>query len=145
MATKKKRLAGRAVKKRAGRKRVAAKRAKPKRRSSATRRRAIGREGARKKRASKSAAVRRKERKVDDARHELIEAEKELAVEELPIASTWSSQLRASCGSMVVDRITFPVARSLIAGGLSTPFRDASAGVMVLFAVVHLDWLYGAA
>ena len=37
------------------------------------------------------------------------------------------------------------VARSLIAGGLSTPFRDASAGVMVLFAVVHLDWLDGAA
>jgi hypothetical protein len=33
------------------------------------------------------------------------------------------------------------VVRSLIAGGLSTPFRDASAGVMVLFAVVHLDWL----
>jgi hypothetical protein len=30
------------------------------------------------------------------------------------------------------------VARSLIAGGLSTPFRDASA-------VVHLDWLDGAA
>jgi hypothetical protein len=37
------------------------------------------------------------------------------------------------------------VARSLIAGGLSTPFRDASAGVMVLSAVVHLDWLDGAA
>jgi hypothetical protein len=34
---------------------------------------------------------------------------------------------------------------SLIAGGLSTPFGDASAGVMVLFAVVHLDWLDGAA
>ena len=84
MATKKKRLAGRAVKKRAGRKRVAAKRATPKRRSSATRRRATGRQGARKKRVSKSAAVRRKERKVDDARHQLIEAEKELAVEELP-------------------------------------------------------------
>jgi hypothetical protein len=33
----------------------------------------------------------------------------------------------------------------LIAGGLSTPFRDASAGVMVLSAVVHLDWLDGAA
>jgi hypothetical protein len=30
-------------------------------------------------------------------------------------------------------------------GGLSTPFRDASAGVMVLFAVVHLDTLDGAA
>jgi hypothetical protein len=28
------------------------------------------------------------------------------------------------------------VVRSLIAGGLSTPFRDASAGVIVLFAVV---------
>ena len=37
------------------------------------------------------------------------------------------------------------VVRSLITGGLSTPFRDASAGVMVLFAVVHLDWLDGAA
>ena len=84
MATKKKRLAGRAVKKRAGRKRVAAKRAAPKRRSSAARRRATGRQSTRKKRASKSAAVRRKERKVDEARHELIEAEKELAVEELP-------------------------------------------------------------
>ena len=84
MATKKKRLAGRAAKKRAGRKRVAAKRATTKRRSSATRRRATGRQGARKERVSKSAAVRRKERKVDDARHQLIEAEKELAVEELP-------------------------------------------------------------
>ena len=82
MATKKKRLAGRAVKKRAGRKRVAAKRAAPKRRSSAARRRP--RQSTRKKRASKSAAVRRKERKVDEARRELIEAEKELAVEELP-------------------------------------------------------------
>ena len=84
MATKKKRLAGRAVKKRAGRKRVAAKRATTKRRSSATRRRATGRQGTRKAQVSKSAAVRRKERKVDDARHQLIEAEKELAVEELP-------------------------------------------------------------
>jgi hypothetical protein len=37
------------------------------------------------------------------------------------------------------------VVGSLIAGGLSTPFRDASAGVMVLSAVVHLDWLDGAA
>ena len=35
-------------------------------------------------RASKSAGVRRKERKVEDARHQLIQAEKELAVEELP-------------------------------------------------------------
>ena len=84
MATKKKRPAGRAVKKRAGRKRVAAKRGTPKRRSSATPRRALGRQGTRKRRGSKSAAVRRKERKVDDARHQLIEAEKELAVEELP-------------------------------------------------------------
>jgi hypothetical protein len=82
MATKKKRLAGRAVKKRAGRKRVAEKRAAPKRRSSAARRRP--RQSTRKKRASKSAAVRRKERKVDEARRELIVAEKELAVEELP-------------------------------------------------------------
>jgi hypothetical protein len=41
--------------------------------------------------------------------------------------------------------ICWVVARSLIAGGLSTPFRDASAGVMVLSAVVHLDWLDGAA
>ncbi len=37
------------------------------------------------------------------------------------------------------------VARSLIAGGLSTPFRDASARVMVLSAVVHLDLVDGAA
>jgi hypothetical protein len=84
MATKKKRLAGRAGKKRTGRKRVAAKRAAPKRPSSATRRRATGRQSTRKKRASKSTAVRRKERKVDEARHKLIEAEKELGVEELP-------------------------------------------------------------
>lgn len=48
------------------------------------------------------------------------------------------SSVLLSCGPQ-------QVARSLIAGGLSTPFRDASAGVMVLFAVVHLDWLDGAA
>jgi hypothetical protein len=83
MATKKKRLVGRAVKKRAGRKRVAAKRAAPKRRSSGARGRP--RQSAAKKLASKSAAVRRKERKVDEARRELIVAEKELAFEELPI------------------------------------------------------------
>jgi hypothetical protein len=83
MATKKKRLAGRAAKKRAGRKRVAAKRAAPKRRSPAARQSPTGRQRARKK-ASKSAAVRRKERKVDEVRHQLIEAEKELAAEELP-------------------------------------------------------------
>ena len=83
MATKKKRFAG-TVKKRASRKRVAAKRAAPKTRSSAARLRATGRQSPRKKRASKSAAVRRKERKAEDARHQLIEAEKELAVEELP-------------------------------------------------------------
>ena len=80
MATKKKRLAGRAAKKRTGRKRVAAKRAAPKKHSSATRR--TGR--TRKKRASKSTPVRRKERKVDEARRKLLQAEKELAVEELP-------------------------------------------------------------
>jgi hypothetical protein len=84
MATKKKRSASRAVKKRVGRKRVAAKRTAPKRRSSATRRRATGRQSPRKKRASKSAADRRKAHKVDEARHHLIEAEKDLAVEELP-------------------------------------------------------------
>jgi hypothetical protein len=49
-----------------------------------SRRRATGRQSARKKRASKSVTVRRKERKVDEARRHLIEAEKELAVEELP-------------------------------------------------------------
>ena len=84
MATKKKRLAGRAAKKRTGRKRVAAKRALPKSRSSATRRRTTRRQSTRKKRASKSAGVRRKERKVEEARYQLIEAEKDLAVEELP-------------------------------------------------------------
>ena len=84
MATKKKRLAGRAVKKRASRKGAAAKRAAPKKRSSAARRRATGRQSPRKKRASKSAAVRRKAHKVDEARHQLIEAEKDLAAEELP-------------------------------------------------------------
>ena len=83
MATKKKRFAG-TVKKRASRKRVAAKRAAPKTRSSAARRRATGRQSPRKKRASKSAAVRRKAHKVDEARHHLIEAEKDLAAEELP-------------------------------------------------------------
>jgi hypothetical protein len=35
------------------------------------------------------------------------------------------------------------VARSLIVGGLSTPFRHVFAGVMVLSAVVHLDSLEG--
>ena len=82
MATKKKRLAGRAVRKRTGRKRVAAKKAAPKRRSPGTRR--TGLQSTRKKRASKSTAVRRKERKVDEARRKLLQAEKELAVEELP-------------------------------------------------------------
>jgi aconitate hydratase len=86
MATKKKRLAGRAVKKRAARKRVAAKRAAPKRRSSATPRRATGLQSTRKNRASKGAAVQRKERKVDKARQQLIGAERELAVEVLPKA-----------------------------------------------------------
>ena len=84
MATKKKRLAGRAAKKRTGRKRVAAKRAPPKSRSSATRRRATGRQSTRKKRTSASAGVRREERKAEDARHQSIEAVRELAVEELP-------------------------------------------------------------
>jgi hypothetical protein len=84
MATKKKRLAGHGAKKRTGRKRVAAKKASPKRRSSAARRRATGRQRTSKKLPFKSAAVRPKERKVEDARHQLIEAEKELAVEELP-------------------------------------------------------------
>jgi hypothetical protein len=83
MATKRTRLAGRAAKKRTGRKRVTAKRAFPKRLSSTARRRATA-SRTRKKRTSKSTAVRRKERKVDEARHKLIEAEKELAVEELP-------------------------------------------------------------
>jgi hypothetical protein len=72
METKKKRFAGRAVKKRAGRKRVAAKRPPP-----------TSRQSTRKKRASKSAVVRRKERKVDEARRQLSEAAKELATEEL--------------------------------------------------------------
>jgi hypothetical protein len=84
MATKKKRIGGRSVKKQTGRKRHAAKRAPPKRRSSAAQRRATGRQSTRKRRASKSATLRRKERKVDEARRHLIEAEKELAVEELP-------------------------------------------------------------
>jgi hypothetical protein len=85
MATKKKRISRRAAKKRPGRKRVPTKRTMPKRRSPATRRGATGRQSTRKKRASKkSPAIRRKERKVEDARHQLIEAEKELAVEELP-------------------------------------------------------------
>jgi hypothetical protein len=84
MATKKKRFAGRTVKKRASRKGAAAKRAAPKKRSSAARRRATGRQSPRKKRASKSAAVRRKAHKVDEARHQLIEAENDLSAEELP-------------------------------------------------------------
>jgi hypothetical protein len=85
MATKKKRLARHAARKRAGRKRVAAKRASPKkRRPSAAGRGATGRQSTRRKRTSKSAVVKRKEREVDQARHRLIEAEKELAVEELP-------------------------------------------------------------
>jgi hypothetical protein len=83
MAIKKKRLAGRAAKKSTNRKRVAAKKASPKKdlrpRDDAQRR-----QSTRKKRPSKSAAVRRKERKVEEAGHRLIDAEKELAVEELP-------------------------------------------------------------
>jgi hypothetical protein len=84
MVTKKKRIGGCSVKKPTGRKRHAAKRAPPKRRSSAAQWRATGRQSTRKRRASKSAKLRRKERKVDEARRHLIEAEKELAVEELP-------------------------------------------------------------
>ena len=84
MATKKKRFAGRTVKKRASRKGVAAKRAASKKQSSAARRRATGRQIPRKKRASKSAAVRRKAHKVDEARHQLVEAEKDLSAEEPP-------------------------------------------------------------
>jgi hypothetical protein len=84
MATKKKRFAGRKQKKRVDRKRVATKRATPIRRSSAARRRATGSQSARKKRAPKSTTVRRNERKVEEARHRLIDAEKELAVERLP-------------------------------------------------------------
>ena len=82
MAIKKKRSARRVVKKGAGRKRVAVKRAPPKRRS-LKRRLATARRPS-KKRTSKSTAVRRKERKVEEARHRLIDAKKELAVEELP-------------------------------------------------------------
>jgi hypothetical protein len=55
--------------------RGAAKRLAPKKRS---------RPSADKKRASKSTTVRRKERKVEVARHRLMDAEKELAVEQLP-------------------------------------------------------------
>jgi hypothetical protein len=84
MASKKKRIAGPAAKKRTGRKRVAVKRAASKRRPSVARERSTRRQSTGKKRASKSKAVRQKERKVDEARNKLIEAEKELAVEELP-------------------------------------------------------------
>jgi hypothetical protein len=83
MATKKKRLAGRAAKKSINRKRVAAKKAPPKK-DFRPRDDAQQRQSTRKKRPSKSAAVRRKERKVEEARHRLIDAEKELTVEELP-------------------------------------------------------------
>lgn len=84
MTTKKKRSVNRAAKKGAGRKRLATKRVAPKRGSSGARRRATGSQGARKKRASKSTTVRRKERKVQEARYRVIDAEKELAVEQLP-------------------------------------------------------------
>lgn len=84
MATKKKRPVRRAAKKRAGRKRAAAKRTSPKSRSSATRRRATGKQSVGRKRAPKRPTVRRKEREVEGARHRLIDAEKELAVEQLP-------------------------------------------------------------
>jgi hypothetical protein len=83
MATKKKPLAGRAAKKSTNRKRVAAKKAPPKK-DFRPRDDAQQRQSTRKKRPSKSAAVRRKERKVEEARHRLIDAEKELTVEELP-------------------------------------------------------------
>jgi hypothetical protein len=83
MATKKKRLAGRAAKRSTNRKRVAAKKA-PQKKDFRPRDNAQKRQRTRKKRPSKGAAVRRKERKVEEARHRLIDAEKELAVEELP-------------------------------------------------------------
>ena len=82
MPIKKKRSARRVVKKGAGRKRVAVKRAPPKRRS-LKRRPATARRPS-KKRTSKSTNVRRKARKVEEARYQLIEAEKELAVEKRP-------------------------------------------------------------
>jgi hypothetical protein len=44
-------------------------------------------------------------------------------------------------GGVQRDNGSSLVVRSLIAGGLSTPFRDASAGVMVLFAVVSIRWM----
>jgi hypothetical protein len=78
----KKPVAERKLKKPVDRKRIATKRAAPKRRSSATRPASV-RQSARKKKATKSPTVRRKERKVEEARHRLIDAEKELAVEEL--------------------------------------------------------------
>ncbi len=84
MAIKKKQSADRAAKKRTARKRTPAQKARPRSPSSATRRRATGRQGTRKKRASKSAAVRRKERRVEHAEQHLIEAEKDLPVEGLP-------------------------------------------------------------
>jgi hypothetical protein len=84
MATKKKRSSRRVVKKRTARKRIGEKKAAPRRRSSTKRRRATGRQNTRKKRTSKSTSVRRKARKVEEARYQLIEAEKELAVEKLP-------------------------------------------------------------
>ena len=65
-------------------KRVAAKGAAPKKLPYTARRRAKKQESTRTKRASKSASVRWKERKVEERRHQLIEAEKELAVEQLP-------------------------------------------------------------
>jgi hypothetical protein len=83
MATKKKRSAGRKQKKGVDRQRVATKRAAPKRHSSARRRHATGSQGVRKKRILKNRTIRRKERKVEKAMHRLIDAEKELAVEEL--------------------------------------------------------------
>jgi hypothetical protein len=83
MATKKKRVAGRAVKRRTGQ--TAKKSVVKKERSSNLRgQRRSSRQASRKKRTSKSVAVRRKERKVDEARRRLIEAEKEFATEELP-------------------------------------------------------------
>jgi glycosyltransferase involved in cell wall biosynthesis len=63
-------------------------------------------------------------------------------------ASLRANGVRSEVASRKVTSARSPesiVVRSLIAGGLSTPFRDASAGVMVLFAVVHLDSLDGAA
>jgi hypothetical protein len=131
MATRKKRPARRAAKKRPGRKRSAAKSATPQRPSSATPRRAT----------SKSTTVRRKERKVEEAKHRLIDAEKELAVElrKETVSAPMTPLIRGTCSTATLRYQNKPQIRKPFAAGVqacvspgqklggSAAYRDCNA------------------